>query len=138
MSLSLFDMPKLPGTAKLLKNDDFCVVHFNQTILCRSRNKSFVGVWDFCHWVFLSCPSLWGRQNGQKLTNYVFRQRYKKNDDFEKFLWIKLHCAEVKIIILLSYNFCHWVFFICLSLLGRQNCQIFTTFVEFIWIKSIL
>ena len=41
MSLSLFDMPKLPGTAKLLKNDDFCVVHFNQTILCRSKNKKF-------------------------------------------------------------------------------------------------
>ena len=73
MPLSLFDMPKLPGTAKLLnRNYDFCVVQFNQTILCRSRNKSFVGVWDFCHWVFLSCPSLWGWQNGQKNDELCF------------------------------------------------------------------
>ena len=44
LSLSLFDMPKPLGTAKLTKIDDFCRVLFNQTLLCRGKNKCFIGV----------------------------------------------------------------------------------------------
>ena len=37
LSLSLFDMPKHLGTAKLPKIDDFCRVHLNQTLLSQVR-----------------------------------------------------------------------------------------------------
>ena len=39
LSLSLFDMPKPFGTAKLPKIDDFCRVHFNQTLLSGSKGN---------------------------------------------------------------------------------------------------
>ena len=41
LSLCRFIMPKPLVTAKLPKTDDFCRVHLNQTLLCRSKNKCF-------------------------------------------------------------------------------------------------